>query len=56
MLPAVVDILQLIVDLCLLGLVASCDKLFSKLLQVCLIFTEQVDLLHTILIKKQRSG
>lgn len=48
-LPAVVDVLQLVVDLGLLGLVASGDELLSKQLQVGFILTEEVDLLHTVL-------
>lgn len=49
MLPAVVDVRQLVVDLCLFGLVAGRDELFSELLQVGFVLTEQVDLFHTVL-------
>lgn len=48
-LPALVDALDLVTDLALLGLVAGCDELLSKLLQVSLVLTEQVDLLHAVL-------
>lgn len=49
MLPAVVDVLYLVIDFCLFGLVASIDELFSQLFQMCLILTEEVDLLHAVL-------
>lgn len=52
MLPAVVDILQLVVDFRLLRLVAGCDELFSELLQMGFILTEEVDLFHTVLVEK----
>ena len=55
MLPTVVDVLQLVVDLRLLGLVAGGDELFSELLQVGFILTEEVDLLHTILTEEERT-
>lgn len=51
-LPAVVDVLQLVVDLRLFGLVAGRDELLSQLLQMGLVLAEQVDLLHAVL-KKQ---
>lgn len=54
MLPAVVDVLQLVVDLRLLGLVAGSDELLPELLQVGFILTEQVDLLHTVLMREQQ--
>lgn len=53
MLPAVVDVLQLVVDLRLLGLVAGGDELFSELLQVGFILTEEVDLLHAVLVEAE---
>lgn len=49
MLPAVVDVLDLVIDFCLFGLVASSDELFSELFQMCLILTKEVDLLHAVL-------
>lgn len=49
MLPAVIDVAQLLVDLRLLGLVAGRDDLLSQLLQVGFVLTEEVDLLHTVL-------
>lgn len=52
MLPAVVDVLQLVVDFCLFRLVAGCNELFSELLQMSLIVTEQVDLFHAVLMEK----
>lgn len=52
-LPAVGDVLQLVVDLRLFRLVAGSDELLSKLLQMCFILTEQVDLLHAILFEGQ---
>lgn len=52
-LPAVVDVLQLVVDLRLFGLVAGSDELLAQLLQVGLVLTEQVDLFHAVLQKKQ---
>lgn len=48
-LPAFVDALDLVIDLALLGLVAGRDELLSQLLQVSLVLTEQVDLLHAVL-------
>lgn len=51
-LPAVVDVLQLVIDLCLFCLVAGRDELLSELLQMGFILTEQVDLFHTVLKKK----
>lgn len=48
-LPALVDALDLVIDLILLGLVAGRDELLSQLLQVSLVLTEQVDLLHAVL-------
>lgn len=51
-LPAVVDVLQLVVDLRLFGLVAGCDELLPELLQVGFVLTEQVDLLHAVLKKE----
>lgn len=51
MLPAVVDVLQLVVDLRLLGLVAGCNELLSELLQVSFVLAEQVDLFHAILMR-----
>lgn len=56
MLPAVVDVLKLIIDICLLGLVAGGDELLSELLQVGLILTEQVDLLHAVLLRKEATS
>lgn len=53
MLPAVVDVLQLLVDLRLFRLVAGCNELFSELLQMGFILTEQVDLFHAVLMEKQ---
>lgn len=52
-LPALVDALDLVTDLALPGLVAGRDELLSELLQVSLVLTEQVDLLHAVL---QRQG
>lgn len=52
MLPAVVDVLQLVVDFRLLRLVAGCDELFSELLQMRFILTEEIDLFHTVLVEK----
>lgn len=52
-LPALVDALDLVTDLALPGLVAGRDELLSELLQVRLVLTEQVDLLHAVL---QRQG
>lgn len=52
MLPAVVDVLQLVVDLSLFRLVAGRDELFSELLQMGFILAEQVDLFHTVLMEK----
>lgn len=49
MLPALVDALDLVTDLALLGLVGGRDELLSQLLQVSLVLTEQVDLLHAVL-------
>lgn len=51
-LPAVVDVLQLVIDLCLFRLVTGRDELLSELLQVGFILAEQVDLFHTVLKKK----
>lgn len=51
-LPAVVDVLQLVIDLRLFGLVAGRDELLSELLQMGLVLAEQVDLFHTVLRKK----
>lgn len=48
-LPAVVDVLQLVVDLRLFGLVAGSDELLTQLLQVGLVLAEQVDLFHAVL-------
>lgn len=53
-LPALVDAPDLVVDLALLGLVGGCDELLSQLLQVSLVLTEQVDLLHTVLPMRER--
>lgn len=56
-LPALVDALDLVVDLALLGLVAGGDELLSQLLQVSLVLTEQVDLLHAVLQRQsERKG
>lgn len=55
MLPAVVDVRQLVVDLRLFGLVAGRDELFSELLQVGFVLTEQVDLFHTVLQRENHS-
>lgn len=52
-LPAVVDVLQLVIDLRLFGLVAGRDELLSQLLQMGLVLAEQVDLFHTVLMKKK---
>lgn len=49
MLPALVDALDLVTDLAPLGLVGGRDELLSQLLQVSLVLTEQVDLLHAVL-------
>ncbi len=49
MLPAVTDVLDLVIDFCFFGLIASSDELFSQLFQMGLILTKEVDLLHTIL-------
>ncbi len=56
MLPAVVDVLQLVVNLRLFRLVAGCDELFSKLLQMRFILAEQVDLFHTVLNEEHRQS
>lgn len=53
-LPAVVDVLQFVVDLCLFGFVAGGEQLLSQFLQVGFILTEQVDLLHTVLKRQQK--
>lgn len=52
MLPAVVDVLQFVVDLRLFRLVAGCDELFSELLQMGFILAEQVDLFHAVLMEE----
>lgn len=52
-LPALVDALDLVIDLALLGLVGGRDELLSQLLQVSFVLTEQVDLLHTVLHRQE---
>ena len=54
MLPAVVDVLQLVVDLRLLRAVAGGDELLPELLEVRLVLAEQVDLLHAVLVQEQK--
>lgn len=54
-LPALADALDLVIDLALLGLVGGGDELLSQLLQVSLVLTEQVDLLHAVL-RRQVKG
>lgn len=49
MLPAVINVLDLFVNFRLFGFVASGDELFSKLFQMRLILTKEVDLLHAVL-------
>lgn len=48
-LPAITDVLDLFIDLILLGLIAGADELLSQLLQMSLVLTEQVYFLHAVL-------